>query len=35
MSVVAVQAKVFKMEIIKMKRKGTMKKKLRRIAGLK
>ena len=33
--VVAVQAKVFTMEIIKMKRKGTMRKKLRSIAGLK
>ena len=32
---VAVQAKVFTMEIIKKKRKGAMKKKLRRIAGLK
>ena len=32
---VAVQAKVFTMEIIKKKRKGGMKKKLRRIAGLK
>ena len=32
---VAIQAKVFTMEIIKKKRKGAMKKKLRRIAGLK
>ena len=32
---VAVQAKVFTMEIVKMKRKETMKKKLRRLAGLK
>ena len=30
--VVAVQAKVFTMEIIKMKRKGTMRRKSRRIA---
>jgi hypothetical protein len=35
MPTVAVHAKVFTMEIIKKKRKGTMKKKLRRIAGLK
>ena len=32
---VAIQAKVFTMEIIKMKRKGTIKKKSQRIAGLK
>ena len=32
---VAVHANVFTMEIIKKKRKGTMKNKLRRIAGLK
>ena len=32
---VAVQTKVFTMEIVKMKRKGAIKKKLRSIAGLK
>jgi len=32
---VAVQTNVFTMEIVKMKRKGAMKKKLRSIAGLK
>ncbi len=32
---VTVHAKVFTLEIVKMKRKGTMKKKLRSIAGLK
>ena len=34
-SAVEVHAKVFTMEIVKKKMKGTMKKKLRRIAGLK